>query len=134
MLVNPPSCRSGGLQLKDHGASVAGGPFTTLNFTGGVSVTNDGGGQATILITGTGSGSEVTDVPLIATGDPRVWLTPVAYAPTSLAVYHNGKRLKRPLEYVEVESGGVGTGYDSIRLVAFTPSPRSVLISDYQPA
>jgi hypothetical protein len=41
---------SGGLDLSDGGVPVAGGPFTTLNFVGVVSVTDGGGGVAIVAV------------------------------------------------------------------------------------
>ena len=49
-----------GITLEDEGSTVAGGPHTTMNFVGdGVSVTNAGGGEATITVTGGGGGSGI---------------------------------------------------------------------------
>lgn len=60
------------------------------------------------------------------------------FQPESMQVYHNGRRLKQasddtPItgEYFMSESGGPGTGYDTINLISFTPRPTSVLFADY---
>lgn len=48
-----------GITLEDEGTTVAGGPHSTINFTGaGVSVANAGGGEATVTIAGGGSSSD----------------------------------------------------------------------------
>lgn len=59
----------------------------------------------------------------------------------SLDVFHNGRRLveatmpdPRQGDFFCVESAGVGTGFDSIVLLTFAPSARSVLVADYQVA
>ena len=59
----------------------------------------------------------------------------------SLDVFHNGRRLveatlpdPRLGDFYCTESGGLGTGFDSIFLLRFAPSARSVLVADYQVA
>lgn len=59
----------------------------------------------------------------------------------SLDVFHNGRRLveaalpdPRLGDFVCLESAGVGTGFDTIVLLRFAPSSRSVLVADYQVA
>lgn len=43
---------------------------------------------------------------------------------------HNGRDLVEGIDYFVAESGGPGTGYDTIAL-CFSPKPRSVLVADY---
>lgn len=47
-----------------------------------------------------------------------------------IKVYHNSRRLQES-EFEVLESGGAGTGYDTIRLTAFAPPRSSVLFADY---
>lgn len=46
-------------------------------------------------------------------------------------VDHNGRRLIQDIDFQILESGGVGTGYDTIRFISFAPTPKSQLIADY---
>ena len=57
----------------------------------------------------------------------------------SSMVYHNGRRLRRvdddrtpqSGEYYEAESGGTGSGFDTIVITGFTPDFHSKLLADY---
>ena len=56
----------------------------------------------------------------------------------TIRLYHNRTRLDQTAtsdlttgDYIVSESGGVGTGYDTITLLRFTPNPNSVLRADY---
>lgn len=60
------------------------------------------------------------------------------FVPESMNIYHNGRRLKQAAdgtpvtgEYYMVESGGSGTGFDTIRLIGFTPATSSLLFADF---
>jgi len=60
------------------------------------------------------------------------------FVPESMQIYHNGRRLKQatdktPLtgEYFMTESGGLGTGFDTINLIGFVPRVTSLLFADY---
>ena len=44
--------------------------------------------------------------------------------------YHNTRRFQDN-EFVALESGGAGTGYDAILVVAFAPPPTSRIFLDY---
>ena len=44
---------------------------------------------------------------------------------------HNGRVLVDGKDYILSESGGAGTGYDTIIFTAFSPRPRSQLFADY---
>jgi hypothetical protein len=46
-------------------------------------------------------------------------------------VKHNGKDLYEGTDYTISESGGPGTGYDTIFITAFAPKPRSLLVATY---
>jgi len=48
-----------------------------------------------------------------------------------IIIDHNGRRLIQNIDYLISESSGLGTGYDTIRLISFTPKGKSKLISDY---
>jgi len=56
----------------------------------------------------------------------------------TIEVFHNGRRLQggmmsdpRVADFYPIESGGPGTGYDTIFLLTFGPSIKSNLIADY---
>lgn len=77
------------------------------------------------------------DVPLSGTqnGINRVFLLPEKFLPSSISVYHNGRRLTVLIgnagDFSIGESAGLGTGYDEIRFVSFKPKDSSVLRADY---
>jgi hypothetical protein len=48
----------------------------------------------------------------------------------SIHVYLNGQRLVLLDDYIVVESGGVGTGFDTV-ILSVAPRPRDKVISDY---
>lgn len=54
-----------------------------------------------------------------AGGEPRI------------RIYHNGRRLSETDDFTVSESGGPGTGYDTVTFVSFAPSALSVLMADY---
>ena len=47
-----------------------------------------------------------------------------------ISIKHNGRDLVEGIDYMVAESGGVGTGYDTI-ILNFAPKARSVLVADY---
>lgn len=98
---------------------------------------------------GVGSGFNRTDQRLITTANPRVFRTAEYFVHLpgvdpiqpvfSIEVFHNGKRERQTKttspsdgDYVVEESGGVGTGYDTVRFLTFTPKPASELRANYQ--
>lgn len=59
----------------------------------------------------------------------------------TIEVWHNGRRLAQATasnpalgDYTVEESGGLGTGYDTINLLTFAPVSRSILLANYQRA
>jgi hypothetical protein len=48
-----------------------------------------------------------------------------------IQVFHNGRELIETTDYIVSESGGVGTGYDTIILVSFAPRHKSKMYSNY---
>jgi hypothetical protein len=59
----------------------------------------------------------------------------------TIVVHHNGRKLRQSFtggvtggEYIPFESGGSGTGYDSVYLLSFSPNSYSNLEADYLPA
>ena len=48
-----------------------------------------------------------------------------------IIIDHNGRRLIQNTDYIISESGGPGSGFDTIELIAFTPRCKSKLIADY---
>jgi len=49
----------------------------------------------------------------------------------TISIFHDGNRLVEDDEYVLAESGGAGTGFDTIVITAFKPKPKSTLIANY---
>lgn len=74
----------------------------------------------------------------------RVFTTPDKFVHNpltgeSVEVFHCGRRMiqspvsdVRQGEYFVSESGGVGTGFDTINLLSFTPGSNSVLVANYR--
>jgi hypothetical protein len=48
-----------------------------------------------------------------------------------LEVFHNGRRLIRNIDYILSESDGIGTGFDTVEIIAFVPSKKSKLVVNY---
>lgn len=48
-----------------------------------------------------------------------------------IIITHNGKKLEEGIDYMVSESGGSGTGYDTVIFISFSPSNRSRLLADY---
>lgn len=48
-----------------------------------------------------------------------------------ISVRHNGRELVKGVDYVVSESAGVGTGYDTVTIIAFAPQSGSILVSSY---
>lgn len=84
-----------------------------------------------------GGGVRFFQQALTPTGDPKVFTVPIDFkhggVDTEILSY-NGQRLIEGSgnDYVASESGGVGTGYDTITL-EFTPRPASNWRIDYTP-
>lgn len=49
---------------------------------------------------------------------------------TDISIFYNGGRLKILDDYTVIESGGIGTGYDTV-VLAFAPLSGDHLIADY---
>lgn len=47
-----------------------------------------------------------------------------------IKAYHNTRRLQET-EFVVLESGGLGTGFDTVRLTAFAPLENSSVFADF---
>lgn len=48
-----------------------------------------------------------------------------------IIVYHNGRTLINGCDYVVSESGGPGSGFDTLTFITFVPNSRSELYADY---
>jgi hypothetical protein len=79
------------------------------------------------------------DVPLAGALDNsnRIFKTPDKFIDGEFAnndfhilVKHNGRSLVEGIDFFIAESGGPGTGFDTI-ILNFTPKPRSILVADY---
>lgn len=80
------------------------------------------------------------EIPLIGLKDGfnRSFYTPEKFINGSyfgntfhIEVSHNGKKIFDGIDYTLSESGGLGTGYDTINFVSFVPVARSVLKANY---
>lgn len=49
----------------------------------------------------------------------------------TISIFHDGNRLVEDDEYVLAESGGAGTGFDTVIITAFKPKSKSTLIANY---
>lgn len=74
----------------------------------------------------------------IKNGINRVFYTPDPFINGSYAlnefkilVRHNGRVLVQDCDFTIEESGGPGTGFDTINMVSFVPNSRSELFADY---
>jgi len=84
-----------------------------------------------------GSGGRYFRQALTATGDPKVFTTALPFIHNGFVdevVFYNGQALLEGsgCDYVASESGGVGTGYDTITL-EFTPRAGSNFWIDFNP-
>jgi hypothetical protein len=48
-----------------------------------------------------------------------------------ITIEHNGKQLYENVDFTIAESGGPGTGYDTINIFSFTPNTHSILYATY---
>jgi len=48
-----------------------------------------------------------------------------------ILIRHNGKGLEEGIDYIVAESGGSGTGFNTIIFIAFSPAPSSRILADY---
>ena len=88
-----------------------------------------------------GLGSRVGVIPAgTRDGSNREFTTPENFTEDSLEVFHNGHRFTQtpsgstsPQDggYYVSESGGLGTGYDTVHFLKFPPSPNSELRFNY---
>ena len=49
----------------------------------------------------------------------------------TISIFHDGNRLVEDDEYVLAESGGAGTGFNTVIITAFKPKAESTLIANY---
>lgn len=73
----------------------------------------------------------ISNDPLNSTLDNFRYKTNNKFDPTNIHVYHLGRRLELGMEYICEESGGLGTGFDQIKLVNLQPNARSRFFADY---
>lgn len=72
-------------------------------------------------------------------GANRTFSTGEEFLPDVVELYHNGRRLQQAVEFGNAndgdfyvtESGGIGTGYDTVIFVSFSPVSRSILRANY---
>jgi hypothetical protein len=113
-------------------------------FMEGVDVGVDELGQDTVnFIIASGSGALYTwreKIPLIGlrNGTNRTFYTPEKFINGAyfgntfhITVEHNGKELYENIDYTIAESGGPGTGYDTLNLISLTPNAHSLLYATF---
>lgn len=49
----------------------------------------------------------------------------------NISVFHNGRKMARDLEYTIAESGGPGTGFNTVNFVSFSPISSSTIRATY---
>ena len=71
-------------------------------------------------------------------GNNRIFTTPNKFIQGTfgankfaICIKHNGRDLVETIDYIVSESSGVGTGFDTIIFISFTPKNTSVLRADY---
>jgi hypothetical protein len=122
-------------------------PFkaSTLNFLGdSVTAIDAGGDQANVTVTGGAISSfnikQNVELVGVKDGVNRFFTVPspdkfingtFAGSEFRILIRHNGRGIIQNLDYAIYESGGVGTGYDTIGIVSFVPTANSTLIADY---
>jgi hypothetical protein len=82
---------------------------------------------------GSGANNWLSNILLLSTLDPYRYKTPDKFDPNAIHVYHLGRRMELGLEYICEESGGLGTGYDQIKLIDLRANIRSRFLADYVP-
>lgn len=91
-------------------------------------------------VQGVTTGQYLTNRPLAGALDKanRVFTTLESFLPDTFTLTHNGRRLERagiPMpssgDYHLSESGGAGSGFDTVTILRFSPSSRSKLYADY---
>jgi hypothetical protein len=79
-------------------------------------------------------------IPLIGlrNGINRIFFTPDKFINGAyfgnifhITIEHNGKELYEGIDYTIAESGGAGTGYDTLNIFALTPNSHSLLYATY---
>lgn len=133
-----------GLQrVYDEGTEVPTGIcLTEMDFVGdGVTATSSSEGRVTVTISGTVGGITPdrfkSDVHLGGTldGVNRVFTTPDKFVEGTIGVIHNGtiqsERVGTSGDYLLSESGGVGTGFDTITFCSLIPKATSRLRAFY---
>lgn len=118
--------------------------LTKFGFTEGVQIGWDElDGYVQELITIGGSGVSYLwreKIPLIGmrNGSNRTFYTPDKFINGSyfnnifhITIEHNGKELYENIDYSIAESGGPGTGYDTINIFSLTPNSHSLLYATY---
>jgi hypothetical protein len=48
-----------------------------------------------------------------------------------IVIDHNGRRLVQNIDYIISESGGTGTGFDTVEFISLVPNKHSKIIADY---
>lgn len=80
------------------------------------------------------------NIPLIGTldGVNRIFTTPDKFIQGtfdgnifSIMVFHNGQELVPNIDFTISESGGIGTGNDTITFISFIPTSNSILVAAY---
>lgn len=115
-----------------------------FGFIKGVDIGINELGQDTVdFIMNSGSGVLYTwkeKIPLIGlkNGTNRIFYTPDKFINGTyfgntfhITVEHNGKELYENIDFTIAESGGTGTGYDTLNFISFSPNNNSTLYCTY---
>lgn len=122
------------LDILDEGVLLTPTP-ESINFVGAIVTATAVGNAVTVTVAGSSNRiyNEKPAGDLDSVND--TFTTSVDYVPGTEALYYNGVRLTEGAldDYTRVESGGAGTGYDTL-VVACPPLPGERLLVDYNPA
>jgi len=106
----------------------------SAGITTGLEVENGGGSSFPFIF------REGTELIGTIDGINRTFTTPEVFLDGTISdnvlrikILHNGRRLIKDIDYIISESGGLGTGYDTVEFISFIPQaePKSRLVADY---
>lgn len=122
------------LDILDEGVLLTPTP-ESINFVGAIVTATAVGNAVTVTVAGSSTRIYNEQPAGVFDAVNDTFTTSVDYVPGTEALYYNGVRLTEGAlnDYTRVESGGVGTGYDTL-VVACPPLPGERLLVDFNPA
>jgi hypothetical protein len=123
------------LSIRDEGVLLTTTP-TDIDFVGDAVTASVVGNYVTVTVAGSGANRIYNEKPSgVFDSINDTFTTSVDYVPGSEALFYNGVRLTEGVldDYTRVESGGPGTGFDSL-VLACPPLPGEHLLIDFDPA